>query len=193
MTNEFCQLVARCRHGDQQAMAKLISLYEADVRIVARARIGHALRPYVDSIDLMQSLHRSVLMGLRNDKFDITSPEQLCGLAAVIVRRKAARHWRRAVRQQRVSGVFPTTSLNDRLRELGSEDSSLQDVELNEILLELLSKLSAQDQKLLKLRLDGYSTVDAARQLGLDPDVTRARLSRLRKKLGRIASLQDFI
>ena len=193
MPNAFNELVLRCRSGDAQAMAELIELYEADVRIVARARIGVALRPHIDSVDLMQSLHRSVLLGLRNQRFEIETPEQLCALALTIVQRKAARHWRRAVRQQRLSGVLRGASLHDRLLEIRTQDPSLQQPELDEIFQQLVSQLSTEDQQLLQLRLEGYSTVDAARSLKLDPDVTRARLSRLRKKLVRAKSLIDLI
>jgi RNA polymerase sigma-70 factor (ECF subfamily) len=35
----------------------------------------------------------------------------------------------------------------------------------------------------VELRLQGYSTADAARELGLDADVLRVRLSRLRQRL----------
>jgi RNA polymerase sigma-70 factor (ECF subfamily) len=68
-------------------------------------QLGPALRPYLDSMDLVQSVHRSLLLGLRENKFDIATPQQLLALALTMVRRKVARHWRRMQRQQRLSGV----------------------------------------------------------------------------------------
>lgn len=165
-------------------MTELVSRYEADVRIVARARVGAALRPHLDSIDLIQSLHRSVLLGLRNQKFDIETPEQLLGLAKTIVRRKAARYWRKIARQQRLSTGNDHQDLAFKLAHLESNTSDPHRIaELRDLARKLLAELAPQDQDLLRLRLDGFSTVDAARQLGLDPDVTRARLSRIRRRL----------
>ena len=43
-------------------------------------QIGRAL--YEGSIDLVQSVHRSLLVGLQADKFDISTPEKLVGLVA---------------------------------------------------------------------------------------------------------------
>ena len=42
-------------------MEELVAAYEPEVRLVARVRLGTALRPYLDSVDLVQSVHRSVL------------------------------------------------------------------------------------------------------------------------------------
>ena len=63
-------------------------------RIVAHFLLSRDLRPYLDSLDLVQSVHKSLLLGLRSDKFDISNPEKLVALALTMVRRKAARHWR---------------------------------------------------------------------------------------------------
>ena len=60
----FSDLVDRVRQGDATAISELIANYEEDVRLVARARLGPALQPYVDSVDLLQSVHKSLLAGL---------------------------------------------------------------------------------------------------------------------------------
>src|SRR5437870_1176633 len=99
---EFAALLLRARGGDQSALTHLAAQYEPEVRIVARVLLGRSLRPYLDSLDLVQSVHKSLLLGLRNDKFDISSPEKLVALALTIVRRKVARHWRHLQRQQRL-------------------------------------------------------------------------------------------
>ena len=77
----FLDLLARAREGDEEAMSDLVRQYETEVRIVARARLGAALRPYIDSVDLVQSVHRSLIIGLRNDRFELASPENLIALA----------------------------------------------------------------------------------------------------------------
>ncbi len=47
----------------------------------------------------------------------------------------------------------------------------------------LLNQLDDAERELIVLRLEGYSTAEVARQLNINPDVTRVRLSRLRKRL----------
>src|SRR5262245_64988218 len=101
---EFAALLDRARHGDREALGRLARRYEPDVRLVARVRLGRALRPYLDTVDLVQSVHRSLLLGLRRGEFDVSSPEKLVALALALVRCKVARHWRRVRRQARLSG-----------------------------------------------------------------------------------------
>ncbi len=112
----FEVLLSAARAGDGAAMEELARQYEPELRIVARLRLGPALRPYLDSVDLVQSVHRSLMMGLRNDRFDINTPQNLLALALTIVRRKAARHWRHLQRQRRLGEAG------------GDESASQQDI-----------------------------------------------------------------
>src|SRR5437899_7517933 len=99
---DFAELLSRARAGDQCALDQIVQRYEPEVRIVAHFLLSRDLRPYLDSLDLVQSVHKSLLLGLRSNKFDISSPEKLVALALTMVRRKAARHWRHLQRQQRL-------------------------------------------------------------------------------------------
>jgi DNA-directed RNA polymerase specialized sigma24 family protein len=47
-------LLAQARAGDQAALGRLLELYRNDLRLVARALIGQALRVRLDSSDLDQ-------------------------------------------------------------------------------------------------------------------------------------------
>ena len=176
-------------------MQQLTREYERELRIVAKAHIGAALRPYLDSVDLVQSVHRSLLIGLRNDKFTIEAPEQLIGLALTIVRRKAARHWRRVRRQQRLSsGHEDFAALAELLVSFGAPPDDAQGaVDITDTVERVLRGVDDVDRRMIELRLEGYSTNDAAHKLGLNPDVTRVRLSRLRKKLRDSGVADDLI
>ncbi len=181
----FLDLLARAREGDEEAMSDLVRQYEAEVRIVARARLGAALRPYIDSVDLVQSVHRSLIIGLRNDRFELASPENLIALAVSIVRRKVARHWRRVRRQQRLSAQLdPTQELSHVLVSLSQDNvDPAAIVTMKDQVESVLRTLDENDRQLIELRLEGFGTAEAARKLGLDPDVSRVRLNRLRKRL----------
>jgi RNA polymerase sigma-70 factor (ECF subfamily) len=178
-------MLARAREGDRSALAYLAAQYEPEVRLVARLRLGQGLRPYLDSMDLVQSVHRSLLVGLRQNKFDVSTPEKLIALALTIVRRKAARHWRREQRQQRLSGgVTGGDALVQMIAGLASPQPTPADtVAFRDTVASVCRHLSDLEKQMLELQLQGYRTVEIAERLGQDPDVLRVRLSRLRQRL----------
>ena len=77
---DFAALLSRARGGDAAALDQLAREYEPKLRMVARVRLGSALRPYLDSMDLVQSVQRSLVAGLRGDKYDVSNPEKLLAL-----------------------------------------------------------------------------------------------------------------
>ena len=191
---DFATLLERARRGDNDALVELVRLYEADVRIVARTLLGPALRPHFDSLDLVQSVHRSLLVGLRHQKFDLATPQQLIALAAEMVRRKVGRKWRHLRRQQRLShGPGQAEDLAQLLKSLtSSELDPARAAQVEDAIQQLLGGLGARDRRLLELRLQGYSTAEAARELGEDADALRAYLSRLRQKLRAAGILNEW-
>ena len=184
-STDFDLLLLAARSGDAEALGKLVAQYEPELRIVARMRLGVALRPHLDSIDLVQSVHRSLLIGLRANRFDIASPEKLIALALTIVRRKVAKHWRHLKRQQRLSGVAEgSDDLVDTLLALQSiEPTVSESTELRDHLKRLMLELDPIEKQLIAMRIEGFSTIEVARSLDLDPDVLRVKLSRVRKRL----------
>src|SRR5262249_31252054 len=180
---DFAALLARARRGDQAALTELVRQYEPKLRIVARVLLGPALRPYLDSMDLVQSVHRSLLIGLRRDKFDIATPEQLLALARTMVQRKVARHWRRLQRQQRLSGgASPGGNLPPLLMARSSpQDAPARAAEFNDQVEHLCRDLEASQRRMLELRLRGYSTAEIAQDLGIHPIALRVRMTRLRQ------------
>jgi RNA polymerase sigma-70 factor (ECF subfamily) len=193
-TADFTGLLARARDGDPEALAELVRQYEPEVRIVARVLLGPALRPYLDSLDLVQSVHRSLLLGLRHGKVDVSSPERLVALATTMVRRKIARQWRRLQRQKRVDVEGDAGSLACKLAELSrSTEDPAGAAQLHDSLRHLCEHLDGAERRMLELRLEGHSTAEVARQLGLDADVLRVRLSRLRQRLRDRGVLEEFL
>ena len=187
----FADLLAKARSGDKAALTLLAEEYEPQVRLVARARLGLALRPYLDSVDLVQSVHRSLMMGLRNDLYDVASPDRLIALAVTIVRRKVARQWRRYRRQQRMDSP-DSPDLADLVVSLSTSDpaevAALQD-QTNR----LFAEMNDADRQLIELRLEGYTTAEVARRLGCDSEMLRVRLHRLRRRLKDCGLLSDWL
>jgi RNA polymerase sigma factor (sigma-70 family) len=193
-TDPFQQLLALARTGDAAALGELVRRYEPDVLTVARLRIGPALRPYLDSMDLVQSVHRSVMLGVRGGKFEFNGPQDLVALAVTIVRRKAARHWQKIKRQQRDSGGGEDTNLPDLLNGLSSPgDGPASNAAYQDAIKAVCSQLDPLEKQLLELHLQGYRTADIAEILNQNPDVLRVKLSRLRAKLRASGFTADWL
>ncbi len=194
LNDDFDLLIQQAREGDARAMETLVKRYEPEVRIVARLRLGAVLRPYLDSVDIVQSVHKSLIIGLQNDRFDIASPQKLVALAMTIVRRKVARQWRKMRRQQRLQTTDSAENLPELLASLSSplDDPAMAAEQKSEIE-RIFSKLSSVEQQVIELKLEGLSTAEAARELGLDADVLRVQLSRLRQRLRDAGILFDLL
>jgi RNA polymerase sigma-70 factor (ECF subfamily) len=192
---DFDALLARARSGDPSATSELARKYERSVRLVARVNLGPALRPYLDSMDLVQSVHKSVLLGLRGDKLDISTPEKLLALALTMVRRKLARHWRHLQRQQRLQTPVPAgQDVPDLLTALSShhDDPALR-AQFRDAVAHVCRQLDPFDQQVLQLRLQGHSTAEVARLVGVQANILRVRLSRLRERLRGAGVLTEWI
>lgn len=190
-TDPFTELLSRARRGDEAAVAELVQRYEGIIRRAARGLLGRAMRPYLDSMDLVQSVHRTLLIGLRGGKFDISSPDRLIALALTLVRRKVARHWRKLKRQP----GGPTTAAGDTVPLLASpQPGPASAAQLDDAVRHVLSHLEdATDRRLVELRLQGYSTAEVARAMGLDSRFLRVRLGRLRTRLREQGLLTEWL
>jgi len=171
-------LLDRVREGDEDALAALLEEFQYPIRRVARRFLGRALRPHLDSVDLMQVVHKTLLLALRNQKIELAEPEKVVALATTIVQRNVAHYWGHIKRK-------PETQLS---AAVGSQDEPFDDdtpakvCAFTDEVENLLKGLNPVDRRLLELRLNGYTTADAARELDVAPSRLRMRLGRLRKR-----------
>jgi DNA-directed RNA polymerase specialized sigma24 family protein len=183
-SSDFSSLIARIRCGDDQAATELVQRFEQPVMRAVRARLGIRMRRLLDSMDVIQSVNRSLLIGLRNEKFDLANPNQLIGLAVVLVQRKVARHWRKLRASASSCSTANSSSGLELVEDLASREPTQVHVVLaDELLKTVMSNLDALDQQLVQSRLDGNSSADTAKLLDLDPAFVRMRWVRIRKKL----------
>lgn len=182
--DNFAELLAKVRMGDELAATQLVQQYERAVLRCVRSRLGHSMRVTLDSMDIMQSVHRSLLLGLRNDKFQFSSSQQLLALAVLMVQRKVAKKWRTMKRQEANRVALKTESENSLLNQIESGDPAVSRVaSADEMLQIFLSRLNEMDQQLVRLKLAGNSSSETAQLLQSDPAFIRMRWSRLRRKL----------
>jgi RNA polymerase sigma factor (sigma-70 family) len=189
------ELLDRIREGDEEALAELLRRYESKIRLTARHLLRPVLRRYLDSIDVAQSVQFHLMSGLRRGTFELPDTETFVALAVTMVRRKVAHHWRHLHREHLIRFGTPegTTPESSPLKTPGPSGDPAQTVERNEELQRLWQVLDPTERRLLELRLEGYSTAEAASQMGCAANVLRVRLSRLRKRLNEHGNLTDWI
>lgn len=190
---EFSELLQRAARGDSEAQHAICRQYERQVRIVARVLLGPQLRSHLDSTDVMQSVHHSLLMGIKYDRFDIASPAKLVALACTLARRKVARKWRLHRRQVRHG---PPAGDSDYLcntlsaianRPIGPVEAA----EFNDLLGRLCESMNVMERKMLEMRLDGYTNGEVAATLGIHPAAIRVRWTRLKQRLEAAGAVAD--
>lgn len=182
--NDFLDLLSRVRGGDDDAAAELVRRYERAVLRSVRSRLGRSMRSAMDSMDVMQSVHRSLLTGVKSQRFQLASPQQLIGLAVVMVQRKVARHWRKLKQFPIDKSATADQSAATALASIASDESAPAEMAAASDLLDrLLGQLGDLDQQLVRLKLEGHSSVEAAAILGKEPAFIRMRWSRLRQVL----------
>src|SRR5439155_1300799 len=157
--------------------------------------LGPALRPYLDSLDVVQSVHRSLLLGVGLDRFDISTPEQLIALATTMVRHKVAHQWRHMRRQQRLTGGAENSGdLPSLLTSLtSSEADPARAAQFNDTVRHLCANLDATEQRVLEMRLAGHSTAEIAEALAISAVALRVRMTRLRQRLRSAGVLDDWL
>jgi RNA polymerase sigma factor (sigma-70 family) len=180
----FLELLARVRGGDDSAAAELVQRYERIVLRSVRSRLGKSMRSAMDSMDVMQSVHRSLLTGVKSQRLQLASPQQLIGLAVVMVQRKVARYWRKLKQLPTIGSGADGKSVVTALEAIASDESAPSEMAAASDLLEqLLAQLGDVDRQLVRLKLDGHSSVEAGQIMGCEPAFIRMRWSRLRQML----------
>jgi RNA polymerase sigma factor (sigma-70 family) len=186
-SSEFIELLEGVRRGDPEAMASLVQKYELKVRLAARTLLGPDLRRHLDSVDIAQSVHLTLLSGLREGKFQLSEPDALVALVLTLVRRKIASRWRRVRCDRRFRSAL-TDDLDPRaLAACASlcrpSDDPERAVSFQEELQQFWRSLNSTERCLMELRIQGHETADISAELGLAPNVVRVVLSRIRKRL----------
>jgi RNA polymerase sigma factor (sigma-70 family) len=189
----FASLVMKVKLGDREALMDLLGRYERQVHQVARHLLGRKLQPRLDPSDLVQSVHRTLILGLRDNKISVCSQEKLVSLAVTVARNKIARAARDLRYQERhLLPLLETAQVDAATIRIEREDPARQ-VEYDDVIESLSNQLKEADRLLLRLRLEGHSTAEIARRLGQNADVLRVRLSRLRQQLRESNQLSEWI
>jgi hypothetical protein len=186
---DLADLLARARRGEREPLESLHKRLEEKLRRAAHRRLGNVLRPYVDSMDIVQSAQKSLLVCLREGKYDIPDEEKLTALAMRILQRKVARKWRKARQDLKLrNGIAREEKACTEAS--GGEAHAVE----NEELVHHLKKYMNQTEKeLVDLLLQGHTITSAAELRGLKPAYARVLIGRMRTRLAGMFELPpDF-
>jgi RNA polymerase sigma-70 factor (ECF subfamily) len=103
--DSVADLVSRIRAGDRQAEAELVERYNRGVRVVIRREVGDS----AIADDLYQETFCLVLEKIRRG--EVREPEKLSGFVCSVARNLVISHFRRAARQEALTGTEEITSL----------------------------------------------------------------------------------
>jgi RNA polymerase sigma-70 factor (ECF subfamily) len=174
----FCALIRRVRAGDREAAAELVRQYEPEIRRFIRLQLNNTrLRRTFDSADIFQSVFLNFYVRVMGGQFDLEEPTQLLRLLTTMARNRITDHVRRPAARARDGGP----ALWDGVADSGASPSDA--VTQEEILQEVLRRLTPEERDLVEKRGEGRSWQELADELGGTPEAVRKRLARALERI----------
>jgi DNA-directed RNA polymerase specialized sigma24 family protein len=176
---DLADLLAQARQGEPNALTALHTALEEKLMKAARRRLGRVLRRYVDSVDIVQSAQKSLLICLRQGKYDIPDEDKLTALAMRILQRKVARKWRKARQDLKLRDELAQEP-NSRT---ASPNAAAQAGENAELVRRLMTYMNKTEKELVELLLQGHTITSAAKLRELSPAYARVLIGRMKTRL----------
>ena len=180
-TETITGLMSRIRAGDEQAAAELVTRFEPEIRRRLRTWIrlrGPEQRSQFESMDICQSVLATFFVRARSEDYDLSRPEQVLNLLAVMARRRLGEQVRDGRRLRR-------DARRNRPLEPGDQEPATKPAESpsriaadREILREVDARFSTQEKRVAEMRANGAEWTDVAAELGGTPDSRRKQWSR---------------
>ena len=174
----FEQLIERVRAGDDRAAAELVRQYEPEVRRFIHFRLTTpALRRFVDSLDICQSVLANFFVHLDKGGLQLEHPDQLRRLLITMARNKLHDHARKMKAARRdarrlETGDGPLQHVAD------SWEGPSEQIMAEELVVALRSRLSVDELYLVDQRFSGRSWNDLADELETSAEALRKRMTR---------------
>jgi RNA polymerase sigma-70 factor (ECF subfamily) len=188
---DFRELMARVRAGDERAAAELVSRYEPLIRREVRLRLeDRRLARAFDSVDLCQSVLASFFVRAAAGQYDLDQPGQLAALLVRMARNKlasAARHQNRQRRDQRrvADGAADLEAL------AGGGPTPSRVAVGKELVAHFFERLSDEERQIADLRARGLGWEEVAGRLGGTATARRMQLTRAAERVARELGLDE--
>jgi RNA polymerase sigma factor (sigma-70 family) len=174
----FRDLIQRVRAGEREAADELVRQYEPEIRRFIRLQLNHSrLRRTFDSGDIFQSVFLKFYVRVMDGQFDLEEPTQLLRLLATMARNRITDHARKPSARAQDAGP-------DLWANVAADGASPSDVVAEEeILQQVLRRLTAEERDLAQKRSEGRGWQDLADEYGDTADALRKRLARALERI----------
>jgi RNA polymerase sigma factor (sigma-70 family) len=191
VAQEFRNLMARVRSGDQQAAQELAQKYEPLIRREVRLRLeDQRLRRVFDSMDVCQSVLASFFVRCSIGEYDLDDPSQLIRLLVTMTRNKVASAARKQHQNKR--DLRRVVAGDDQTLELAAsgEQTPSAIVAHGEILSRARAALNHEERQIAELRAAGETWEAIALRLGGSPGARRIQLARAAERVAQQLGLE---
>jgi len=174
----FADLLRRIRAGDAAAAEELVQRYEPVLRRMVHVRlVGDRLRRLFDSEDICQSVLASFFVRAALGQYELSEPDDLLKLLAIMARNKVVNKARRMDLNGQGGERVSLAELSNSAVTAASAGPS-RHAALKDLLHEVRRRLPREENRLLDLRQQGVAWADIALEIGDNPDALRKRLNR---------------
>ncbi len=149
-----------------------------------RKHKGRKIQPQQETDDLVQSVHKSVLINLRDKDYAFDGPEDLVALAVKMAMCKLSHKWRKIKCDELHRGL-----VEELVRRRPAAEDPCARPEIEDLVRALLERLNDKDRLLLELYLNNLSTKEIAARLKTTENVVRVQRSRLFQRLRKEAGV----
>jgi RNA polymerase sigma factor (sigma-70 family) len=189
-TDSFGDVMTRLRAGDQAAAREVFQRFVDKLIRLARGQFDALLRRKVDPEDVVQSAYKSFFLRYGAGKFEIYDWGNLWGLLTMITLRKCldrVEYHRAECRNvQREAAAHPQAAESRPWWEaIAREPTPEEAAVLAETVEQLLRGLAEDEQPILELSLQGYTTQEISERLSRPERSVRRLRERVKKQLTR--------
>jgi len=187
----FPELIQRVRAGDEQAATELVRRYEPAIRVAVRVRLTDpALRRFLDSMDICQSVLANFFVRAANGQFELDKPEQLLHLLVTMARNSVTNHALKQQAARRDQRRIQKGRLDDSDL-VAAEPTPSQVVANQELLQEFRKRLSDDERRLADQRAQGRSWAEIAAESGVNAGALRMQLTRAIDRVSQELRLEE--
>ncbi|MDB5352823.1 MAG: polymerase sigma factor, sigma-70 family [Planctomycetota bacterium] len=185
---EFGKLLAAARSGDDEATATLLRAFEADVRMMVRARLPAILRSGFDSLDFVQAVWQSVFAGAGLAE-EFANAGHFRGYLAGVARNKVFEEFRRRTRTRkfdvgREEPLYLRRGHREAPRDLPAPGPTpSQVVAADECLARIVAGRPPLEARVIDLRRLGLTFDEIAASTGLHERAVRRVIEAARKRM----------
>jgi RNA polymerase sigma-70 factor (ECF subfamily) len=184
--DDFAALMERVRQGCPEAIREMLHRYGGHIRAVVRRQLHQRLRPQFDSLDFQQDVWASFFSG-DLDRYHFNRPEALVRYLSKIAYNKVVEVFRQKL-QTDMHDVNRERSLDElHFDEVASQvtarhPSPSQVAMANEKWQRLLQRQPEHHRRMLELLRQGYTHVEIAHKLHVDPKMVQRFLHSLKER-----------